>query len=763
MENLGDSREKIARRPEVDKVKGLMGVDFFKNSATEKETKAKNVIRSFNMQGIETIDDLFNRTEAPNYNQNQAKEKVNILATAIYETMQESGDKEVIEAAISGSFSIAKQLPPAFIGEDRSDLENGSRSTALVFQNFVDKFATETDKAIVYNAMENFDYIKNNPEIGIETGEAAKEALEQIKTVSISGKDSIESRARLVAYLSKMSGKNKSETEKSETINGNEILKKIADDIEKTAKASEISAKQAAARYELEHDMKTVSLGEQVDAYLYVRAPRERAPQQWEYDVPPEFKNIGFDLSNPKWRGLSEAQKKQRWNELSEEERNKVDQESWRQLLNFMDRWLGAIYNKRANSDYNNSLEKMSQSILNMQSLPESELKKWYDNETLNLSVVMRVITNELMVPEVFRANTVYFDTHGNQREGMVERKRYVFKTVSERDPVTGEIKNVYSSDRVKDYIKNEDIYKQDLVERLVENKVVQNKLCGALSVAIAMNVMEMGGVLSAADTLRKLSWESDAVRLAQRPETKFRAKVDKRLGELFAGPWSELSSLLAPHRRMTPMQIIDEWGVIPIQLAGSFLDKKQNSADSETIMDTIYRGGKVNFKNTDADMFFGWRKDHIMPAARLWMYTSNKQSLEFSKNRESDAVISQWRTDLFNDLRTLRSNEDSVVDTPALIGAIGGSVGLWPFEGPYLRIGDADTAMKYSSEGLEIIRILGLNSAESTRIINFFGIDRGSFRDFNMKYVNYIMYRNKTIGESARNRSLGVMMQRRR
>ncbi len=736
MENLGDSREKIARRPEVDKVKGLMGVDFFKNSATEKETKAKNVIRSFNMQGIETIDDLFNRTEAPNYNQNQAKEKVNILATAIYETMQESGDKEVIEAAISGSFSIAKQLPPAFIGEDRSDLENGSRSTALVFQNFVDKFATETDKAIVYNAMENFDYIKNNPEIGIETGEAAKEALEQIKTVSISGKDSIESRARLVAYLSKMSGKNKSETEKSETINGNEILKKIADDIEKTAKASEISAKQAAARYELEHDMKTVSLGEQVDAYLYVRAPRERAPQQWEYDVPDELRNIGFNLINPKWKGLSVTEKKETWNKLSQVEKDKLDQESWRQLLSFMDQWLGAIYTKRYNSaDYNNRIDAMSQSILNLKGLNESDLKKWYENPVLNLKGVMRQIARELLTET---------EVPG------IKSKAYVFE-IRDGKYVEGSY--------VEQFVNNEDGYKRELVKRLTSkidengNKVVPvvgNEVAAKLSVALAMNVMEMGGVFSFADGLRKLGWESDALRLSQRPERKYRSKITG--GELFGGPWTEWANVMSEGDEQETMRRIDQQNIVPLQLAGSFLDMPhKEDRDTRSMMERIYNDPQgIKFDNLEKDMFFGWRKDHIMPAARIWMYVSGKNKLELSKTREVDAVISEWRSDLYNDIMTLRKCPDSYVSTDTIKGAIGGAVGLWPFEGPYLRINNpgvhGNGAIDYGESVIEIIRQLGLGPTEQQYLLSAFGVDKKNYKDLSDKFVAYTAVRNMTL-----------------
>jgi len=509
-------------------------------------------------------------------------------------------------------------------------------------------------------------------------------------------------------------------------------------------------AEYAERRNILEKDIEKVSLNEQIDAYLYVRAPRERAPQQWEYDVPEELKNIGFNPNDSRWEGLSGEKKRQMWERMSEEEKNRTDQESWRQLLNFMDRWLGAIYNKRANSEYNNSIEKMSQGILNMQSLPMVELKKWYENDVLNLSTVMQIITNELMVPETYRSQTTYYNKENNLVEGLVNRRRYVFKTTKEVDSESGESKISYSSGEVKEYIKNEDTYKSKLIERLVKSGKVKNRLCGKLSVAIAMNIMEMGGVLSAADTLRKLSWDSDAVRLAQRPETKFRAKVDKKIGELFAGPWAELANTLAPYRKTAPMQIVEEWGVIPKQLSGSFLDQKINKDDPKTIMDSIYQGDKVNFENTDSDMFFGWRKDHIMPAARLWMYISNKQTLEFSKNRESDSVISAWRTDLYNDVHTLRANEDSIVDTRILAGAIGGSVGLWMFEGPYLRIGSGggmhrDAAVDYSEFVTEIIKQLGVGKAEESVLLKSFGVDRANFRDIREKLVSYKSIRNVT------------------
>ncbi len=488
-------------------------------------------------------------------------------------------------------------------------------------------------------------------------------------------------------------------------------------------------------RSKLEAEVEQVSLGELLDAYLFIKAPRERAPQLWEYKVPPFLGNMS--------------------------------QKDWRMLLNFQDGWLGAIYDKRNSPTYNNSIDKMIQEILSKRSLEEGDLKKWYDNENLNLKGVMNFISRELLVPKKIEETVPVFDNYGKLKNEKQTREIYVFDTEEEVDNQgrsTG--KQRYKGNRVKELVENEANYKLDLAKRIAESKIVPqafdeegkpvpNVNLAKLSVAMAMDIMEMGGVFSAADSLRKLSWESDVVRLAQRPERKFTLKVEG--GELFAGPWTELANFLSQGDSKRSVEMIKEWGVVPELLAGSFLDQRLYFADGnktdKTMMNMIYKDEQINFRDLGNDMFFSWRKDHIQPAARMWMYISNKMPLEFSKNRENDAVISQWRADLFNDINQLRKNkDDALLPTSVIEGAIGGSVGLWPFEGPYLRvpggIDDRDRITHYMGATSEIISQIGLKNEERDQILKFFGVDRKNYKDLNDKIVAYWSVRNVNLPE---------------
>lgn len=460
----------------------------------------------------------------------------------------------------------------------------------------------------------------------------------------------------------------------------------------------------------LETEVEKVSLGELVNAYLYVKAPRERAPQMWEYVVP-EFMG-----------GMS--------------------QEKWRKLLNFQDAWLGAIYNKRGDSAYNNSLDKMLQGILSMKSLDQESFKEWYKDGSVNLKGVMHQISQELFVKKEVTAVVPVTNEDGTVTSKEVSRTTYVFDT----EVVGG--KEVYSDKLVQDLVDNDGSYKLALAERLVEKKVVANLEVAKLAVAISMDIMEMGGVFSAADVLRKLSWDSDAVRLTQKPERKYTSKVGSR--DLFAGPWTELATVLTHGDPKKAVELIRSWGVVPEMLAGSFMDQKVYGLKMNgTIMDCIYDDVEIPFKESGDDLFFTWRKDHIMTAGRMWMYIANKTPLEFSKNREPDAVVSQWRVDLYQDANQLRNNEDALLPTSVVAGAIGGSAGLWPFEGPYLRINDSshpDTIIQYSETCTEIVRQLGLREGEQQEIMKFFGVGDEYGRDFNDKMTAYDEFRNVTL-----------------
>ncbi len=197
-ENLGNSQEKAARRPEIDKVKNQMGTNFFKLEPGERERKAREVISGFGMQGVDTVDDLFNRTQAPGYNPEKAIETLRVLSTAVYENMNESG---LPYAPVMGSYTVESMLPSALIGQDASDPENGSRFASMVVQNFIDKFGDDVSKNKAIAALEMLDYVRNYPDQGIELRKQVKKTIKDINSISPIGRGAIEAKSVVLKYL----------------------------------------------------------------------------------------------------------------------------------------------------------------------------------------------------------------------------------------------------------------------------------------------------------------------------------------------------------------------------------------------------------------------------------------------------------------------------------------------------------------------------------------------------------------------------------
>ncbi|KKQ31419.1 MAG: hypothetical protein US68_C0004G0022 [Candidatus Shapirobacteria bacterium GW2011_GWE1_38_10] len=212
MENLGSPQEKAARRPEINRVKELIKVA---NSVRQNEDPDrpvmdagyKDVVRSFGLQGVETVDDLFNRTDAPNYNPGKAREALNVMATAVYETMKEEGKGKLV---VAGTSSVEKYLPSEFVGRDKGDPE-GSRFASMVVQNFIDKFGTEEKRIEVSNTLEYLDYIKNSGyNRGTFLAEQADETYANLKKIrpNVMDKEEMEAYVKAIDYVSGLKTKN---------------------------------------------------------------------------------------------------------------------------------------------------------------------------------------------------------------------------------------------------------------------------------------------------------------------------------------------------------------------------------------------------------------------------------------------------------------------------------------------------------------------------------------------------------------------------
>lgn len=461
----------------------------------------------------------------------------------------------------------------------------------------------------------------------------------------------------------------------------------------------------------LKEKITQLSIEELIKAFVGISTPRERAPQIWEYEAPKWIGNVGLERGKGKDVPANET--------VEAFEKRKVNE--WRTVLKFSEGWFANVYNKRNDSDYNNNVEKMGGNILSKTGLEEQDFDWFCKQRALKGREVISTIMKDLMEPKVIEATV-----EGRRQSTTI----YVLK-----QGVDGN----YDGE-AKKYQENETDYKNRLAKKLVTERMFESEELAKLSIATAMNLMEMGGTFSLADTKRFLSWESDALRLVQRPETKFGAKVGK---ELWGGPWGEYAMTMSDGNRNVAENKLNEYGVIPKLLAGSFMNQEVDVGKIKVSMaDALYNGDEIKFRETDKDLFFGWRKDQVKAGTDMYLYLSGKNLLEFRKFEELDNAISKWRGDLYNAVKTLRGNGASLVTWEMVAGAVGGSVGLWPFEGPYLRLplsGEGSDFQQYTATTSEIMRSLAfVSDNERNKISDFFGNNRSNRLDFPDRVADY-------------------------
>lgn len=460
---------------------------------------------------------------------------------------------------------------------------------------------------------------------------------------------------------------------------------------------------EALKQYQLEegklrHEVAEVSLTEWVDAQVSINAPRERAPQLWEYK-PPEWMDG-------------------------------VPRKQWRMLLNLADGMLAGTYQKRKDGGYKTSLEMVKKNSMAMMELPEEDFNFLLEHPILKGGEVGHEIFRELMVPLETRANI-------DGRE--VVSRTFVFPYTTDEKG-----KRFYGG-FVDEFAKNPTTYKKGLAERLVEKKIIGDIEAAKLSVALICDALEVGGVFSGADRLRKLSWDSDAVRLAQRPADKFNAKIR----EMWGGTWSAYCKAVADGDTDKALRVAEDLGIMPKLLAGSFLDVQKQ--DGKSWAEKMYDGEKIDMGKSSDDLYFIWRKDSLNAACDIMMYVTKEKPLQFKSFAEPDNVVSDWIASLYNSIKALRENGASLLPVETICGAFGGSVGVWPFEGPYFRISalnDPKRHMNYFSIGTEVVRQLGLSDVDEKRFLQFFGVDKRYFVDFNDKMTDYSTILNPNADE---------------
>lgn len=610
-----------------------------------------------------------NKTDAQKEN---AGKSVGILAKSVCWAMLHSDDKEMVkEIGLGDLAKIEARLPGPFKGLGKEIREN------------------VIDEPVILEKLVFLDRIRERTKDAGETGKQtlAKNIQKVVDDLAVVEVDSTkeDQLGMVTAFLG---------VEAETLIEGGVSTKGEGNEKGKVDSAEEEYFRDLAAYQKeegnLKHEITVVSLEEWVDAQISITAPRERAPQLWEYK-PPTWMN-------------GESRKR------------------WRQLLKLADGMLGGTYQKQKDGGYKTSLEMVKKNSMSLMELPEEDFKFIQKHEVLNGSGVAHEIFRDLMMPVT---NSALID--GVRKQSTT----FVFKhKIMEEDR--------YYEDNVKLFASNPVEYKRKLAEKLVEKGVVKNIEAAKLSVALTMDALEVGGVFSGADILRKLNWESDAVKLAQRPIEKFNAKLGEMWGG--AGTWNAYCKAVARGDTRAAAKVAEGLGIIPKLLAGSFLDVKF-SEDGKSWAQKMYDGEEIKMEDSSNDLYFGWRKDSLNAACEFMMYITKEKPLQFKSFNEPDNVISDWIASLYNDIQALRGNGVSLLPVEAICGAFGGSVGIWPFEGPYFRVASMSDPLRhtnYFSIGTEVARQLGLSSSDEEKFLNFFGVDKRYFVDLNDKMTDY-------------------------
>lgn len=204
----------VIRRAEVDRVKGLMKQDNLIFRAHDVDNpgpndldgKERDLIRSFGLANVETVQQLFDSLKDPNRGHDAPKEKLDILATAVCESIIEQGRSEIV---IGGSSSVEKQLLlTGFSGKDREN-EDSPSFAFMVAEKFRERFSAGETRDTVTTTMEYLDYVKNS-EYGKnggleETADRAYESLLQTKP-NVLSKREMQARAAVLKYVSELKG-----------------------------------------------------------------------------------------------------------------------------------------------------------------------------------------------------------------------------------------------------------------------------------------------------------------------------------------------------------------------------------------------------------------------------------------------------------------------------------------------------------------------------------------------------------------------------
>lgn len=407
-------------------------------------------------------------------------------------------------------------------------------------------------------------------------------------------------------------------------------------------------------------------------------------------------------------RATTEQRKIHTWETSPPEWARMFSKDEWSDLLSTQDSLVAGVNSKRRGAEYA-SFDNIKKSALStMTDMSEADFKKWSDDPRIKLQDVMGVVARELLVPEIIKTRIDGKD---------VTSKIFVFET---REGADG--KKEYVNSRVNEFVLNQTDYKVALAERLVTQSLAVNIEIAKLQVAMAMDVMELGGVFSVADTLRALGWESESVRFAQRPITKVEPKIGGN--EIIMGNLGVYAKSITETDSQA-MDLLNKMGVVPDLLCGAFWDIK-NKTTGKSMAEEIYVGNNIDYKVGYGGILFGWRKDHLVPACDVMMYLTGDKDLNISRVAEVDNTVTKWMGSIRNSLNALRGNGVSLVPTEVICGAIASATNLYPIPGPYLRIAEPGPKFlsDYRTVGSLILDGLILTDRERDDIQKYFSLN---------------------------------------
>lgn len=469
-----------------------------------------------------------------------------------------------------------------------------------------------------------------------------------------------------------------------------------------------------------------------------------------------------------------------------------------RGILELAGYW-SVLVQKRRTDDNIRSSREFGRVFIGSYQIPEKLVKFVYDFDKLNVPQVWQEVACDLLemkkIPRIDGVDGVLGDD-GNKKDGFKKGHTYVFKfkdqpaTEKDRegnpktdrdgniiylrsdivDPVTGEKKILREpTGSVDKFLNDSAQYKKDMAAALVTKEVCDNLEHAKVAVSMVCDWMELWGVVEQADSWRRIGYTSDYIRTVMRPEVKFVGKVGagekaNKKPELFGGPLSDWLLAISDNKPLVALDKAKQYGFIPEQLVGSMFNDyfevaEETDADGNVtrvtkmpLGEAVMTGKRVLFKEKEGDIGFNWKKNMMVPAATVWDHMTGAYKMEFGKV-DPELAAKAWREKYYNAVKDCRENGVAVVTPQMVAGAVGASIGLWPFEPAYLWFqskNDVDADPAFTSNYLRVVgsvaRALMLSDADYQCVRETYHAtkDRAAMRDYYLKVSDYKMVTNE-------------------